>query len=77
VRFLEYMTSVENQCGETECFPGSNYEFPTNPEAEPNETIAGFGDFTYDTEYPLWEYGAYQDAAVSVLEEADFGFTEN
>lgn len=77
VRFLEYMSSVEHQCGEATCFPGSNFEFPTNPEAEANETIAGFGEFTYDLDYPLWEYGAYQEAAVEMLEEADFGFTEN
>ncbi len=77
LRFLEYMSSLENQCGDTECFPGSNYEFPTNPEAEPGETLVGFGEFEYDTDYPLWEYGAYQDASVSVLEEAGFGFTEN
>ncbi len=77
VAFIEYMGSTENQCGALECFPGSNYEFPTNPEAEPNETIAGFGERTLDTEYPLWEYGAYQEASVAMLEEAGFGFEEN
>lgn len=77
VRFIEYMSQPENQCGAETCFPGSNYEFPTNPEAEPNETIAGFGEFNYDTEYSLWEYGAYQDATVELLEQADFGFQEN
>lgn len=77
VLFMEFMTSLDYQCGDAECFPGSNYEFPTNPEAEPNETIAEFGEFEFDIVYPLWEYGAYQDASVAVLEEADFGFTEN
>jgi len=77
VRFLEYMSQSVNQCGDLDCFPGSNYEFPTNPEAEPNETIAGFGEFIYDLDYPLWEYGAYQDTTVQILEEADFGSTEN
>lgn len=77
VRFLEYMASVENQCGDPTCFPGSNFEFPTNSEAEPEEVIAGFGEFTYDLTYPLWEYGAYQEATVAMLEAANFGFTEN
>jgi iron(III) transport system substrate-binding protein len=77
VKFLEYMSAVENQCGGSACFPGSNYEFPTNPEAEVNETIVGFGEFVLDLDYPLWEYGAYQEAAVTLLEDAGFGFTEN
>jgi len=75
--FLEYMSELENQCGGETCFPGSNYEFPTNPEAEPAEVLQSFGEFTYDLEYPLWEYGVYQEAAVEMLEEAGFGFTEN
>jgi len=77
VAFIEFMSTVDMQCGTDECFPGSNYEFPTNPEAEVNETIAGFGEFTLDTEYPLWEYGSLQETAVTLLEEAGFGFTEN
>ncbi|MEO0565584.1 MAG: extracellular solute-binding protein, partial [Chloroflexota bacterium] len=28
--FIEFMSQPENQCGGPECFPGSNYEFPTN-----------------------------------------------
>ncbi len=77
VRFIEYLAASENQCGATHCFPGSNYEFPTNPAAEPNETIAGFGEFAYDLQYPLWEYGANQEPTVLMLEEAGFGFSEN
>jgi iron(III) transport system substrate-binding protein len=75
--FIEYMSMVENQCGGAECFPGSNYEFPTNPEAELNETLVGFGDITFDLSYPLWEYGAFQEPAVTMLEAAGFGFSEN
>jgi iron(III) transport system substrate-binding protein len=77
VAFIEYMSSLENQCGEPTCFPGSNYEFPTHPEAVPNETIAAFGEFTLDMTYPLWQYGEYQETAVALLEAAGFGFTEN
>lgn len=75
--FLEYMSAVENQCGAPTCFPGSNYEFPTNPAAEVNETAASFGEHTLDLAYPLWEYGAYQAPAAAILEAAGFGFTEN
>lgn len=77
VAFIEFLAATENQCGSSECFPGSNYEFPTNPAAAPNETIAGFGEFEYDLDYPLWEYGQYQEAAIMMLEEAGFGFSEN
>ena len=77
--FIEYMAATENQCGASDCFPGSNYEFPTNPAAEPNETIATFGggEFEFDTSYPLWEYGSFQADTVAMLEEVGFGFTEN
>lgn len=81
VRFIEYMSALENQCGDLTCFPGSNYELPTNPEAEVNETVASFierfGEYKLDTTYPLWEYGNYQDASIAVMEEAGFGFSEN
>lgn len=77
VAFIEYLAATENQCGGPECFPGSNYEYPTNPAAEPNETIAGFGEFQYDLEYSLWEYGSLQEQSVAMLEEAGYGFEEN
>ncbi len=76
VAFIEYLAATENQCGASDCFPGSNFEFPTNPEAEPNETIAGFGEFEYDLEYPLWEYGSLQEQSVEMLEQAGYGFNE-
>jgi iron(III) transport system substrate-binding protein len=75
--FLEYMSMVENQCGSSTCFPGSNYEFPTNPAGELNETIASFGEVKFDLSYPLWEYGAFHESAIAMLEAAGFGFTEN
>lgn len=77
VLLIEFLSSLENQCGESDCFPGSNYEFPTNPEATPNETIEEFGEFEYDLDYPLWEYGEYQEATVEMLESVGFGFSEN
>ena len=77
VALIEFLAATENQCGSPDCFPGSNYEFPTNPAAEPNETIAGFGEFVYDLSYPLWEYGSLQEQSVTMLEEAGYGFSEN
>lgn len=77
IAFIEFMSQAENQCGGSDCLPGSNYEFPTNTSVEANETIAGFGEFEYDVTYPLWEYGAFQGTSVTLLEEAGFGFEEN
>lgn len=77
VRLIEFLAATENQCGGPDCFPGSNYEFPTNLSAEPNATIAGFGEFMYDLDYPLWEYGSLQEQSVIMLEEAGYGFSEN
>ncbi|MEM7346567.1 MAG: hypothetical protein AAF485_20180, partial [Chloroflexota bacterium] len=75
--FIEFLAATENQCGAPECFPGSNFEFPTNPDAAPNDTIAGFGDFEYDLNYALSDYGSLQEASVAMLEEAGYGFSEN
>lgn len=77
VTFIEFLAATENQCSAPECFPGSNYEFPTNPEAAPNETIAGFGEFVYDLSYGLSSYGSLQEQSVMMLEEAGYGFSEN
>ncbi|MEM8856776.1 MAG: extracellular solute-binding protein, partial [Chloroflexota bacterium] len=77
VAFIEFLAATENQCGSPTCFPGSNNEFPTNPDAEPNEVIAGFGEKTYNTTYSLWDYGSLQEASVAMLEEAGYGFSEN
>ena len=76
VAFIEFMSSLEGQSGGPEGFPGSNYEFPANFEAEPNEIIAEFGEFDLDLNYSLWEYGAYQEAAVKMLEDTGYGFDE-
>lgn len=77
VAFIEYLAATENQCGASTCFPGSNHEFPTNPDAAPNETIASFGEFKYDLDYGLSSYGSLQEQSVTMLEEAGYGFSEN
>ncbi len=77
VAFIEFVSSLEGQSGEMDGFVGNNYEYPVNPEAELNETVAGFGEVMFDTGYALWEYGSLQESAVILLEEAGFGFFEN
>lgn len=75
IEFIEFFSSLEGQSGGPEGFPGSNYEFPTNFAAEVNEFAAGFGELKLDLDYPLWEYGAYQATAITLLEEAGYGFS--
>lgn len=77
IRFLEFMSSLEGQAGTAEGFPGSNWEYPTNFAAEPNEILLSFGDVHRDYTYPLWEYGQYQQAAIDLLEAAGYGFSES
>lgn len=77
VAFIEFLAAVENQCGGLECFPGSNYEYPTNTSAAPNDTLTGFGEFEYDLTYELSSYGLLQEQSVTMLEAAGYGFSEN
>lgn len=77
VAFIEFMSTLEGQDGESVGFPGSNFEFPVNPEAELNPFIAEFGAVTFDLEYPVWEYGALQAPALELLERAGYGFGES
>lgn len=76
IRFIEWMSTLEGQSGGPEGFPGSNYEFPTNFEAEPAPVLQEFDDFELDLDYPLWEYGSLQVAAVELLERTGYGFSE-
>jgi iron(III) transport system substrate-binding protein len=80
IAFIEFLSSLEGQAGTTEGFPGSNNEFPTNPEAELSEgilAILGDQEVQFDLTYPLWDYGTYQQPAVELLENAGYGFEES
>lgn len=77
VAFIEYFSTPEGQAGSPQGFPGSNNEFPTNPTAEPSPILLGLGELKLDTDYPLWEYGAYQELTINLLEAAGFGFQES
>ncbi len=47
-------------------FADANFEYPADPDVEPNEIIAGFGEFTADLA-AVRQLGANQPAAVGVL----------
>ena len=47
-------------------FADANFEYPADPNVEPNEIIAGFGEFTADLP-AVRQLGANQPAAVGVL----------
>lgn len=75
VTLIEWLTTT-GQASDATGIPGGNYEFPVAVDAEINEVIATFGDFTelVIDPMPLSEYGDYQSAAVTVLENAGYGF---
>jgi iron(III) transport system substrate-binding protein len=75
VKLIEWMATTGQAADETG-IPGGNFEFPVAEDAEINEVIAGFGDFSelIIDPLPLSEYGDYQAAAVTVLENAGYGF---
>lgn len=77
IAFLEFFSTEDGQAGTADGFPGSNYEYPANPDAELNPQLAALGDVMLDTGYPLWEYGALQASAVDLLERAGYGFDES
>ena len=47
-------------------FADANFEYPANPDFEPNEIVAGFGEFTADLA-AVRQLGANQPAAVEIL----------
>jgi len=77
ITFIEWMSQVENQSGTPEGFPGSNFEYPTNPAAAPNDIIASFGEVKFDTTYPLNAYGDTQSAAIELIERVGYGLSES
>jgi iron(III) transport system substrate-binding protein len=72
VTLIEWM-ATEGQAADTTGIPGGNREFPVNPEAPLHEVLAGFGEFVIDP-LPLSDYGDYQEAALTLLETAGYGF---
>ena len=52
-------------------FADANFEYPADPDVEPNEIIAGFGEFSADLA-AVRQLGASQPAAVAVLSTAGY-----
>lgn len=77
IAFIEYFSSGEGQSGEPSGFPGSNYEYPTNPAAAPGDLIASFGEVVFDDTYPLAEYGNMQQQAVDLINRVGYGMGES
>jgi iron(III) transport system substrate-binding protein len=72
VTLIEWM-ATEGQAADDSGIPGGNREFPVNPEAPIHEVLQGFGEFVIDP-LPLSDYGDYQEAALTLLETAGYGF---
>jgi iron(III) transport system substrate-binding protein len=81
IRFIEFMSTVEGQAGTPAGFPGSNFEFPTNPAATLNDAVSLIveqsGEVRLDTEFALWTYGSLQQQAIDLLESAGYGMSES
>jgi iron(III) transport system substrate-binding protein len=75
--FIEYFSTVEGQDGKPVGFPGSNNEYPTNPEATLGEIIATFGEVKLDIDYGLAQYGEYQQQAIDLINKVGYGLTES
>jgi iron(III) transport system substrate-binding protein len=52
-------------------FADANFEYPADPSVEPNEIVAGLGEFTADLP-AIRQLGANQPAAVEVLSAAGY-----
>ncbi len=74
ITLMEWL-ATEGQGATPDTLPGSNSEFPANPDAAVNEVIAGFGPWEADP-LPIAEYGRNQAAALQLLEETGYGFDE-
>lgn len=72
IRLIEWMVT-DGQAADVTGIPGGNFEYPVNPEAEIHPILEAFGPFVIDP-LPLTEYGALQAQAITVLEQAGYGF---
>ena len=75
IRLLEWL-ATDGQGASTNTISGGNHEFPANPEAAVHPVIAEFGEWSVDP-LPMSAYGAYQAAALQLLERTGYGFSES
>lgn len=64
VRLLEFLTSAAAQ----QEFASANFEYPVNPDVEPAERVAAWGDFEADR-LNLGSLGEYADEAVAIFDD--------
>lgn len=64
VKLLEFLSAPEAQ----ETFAGANYEYPVNPNVEPSELLASWGDFK-EQDIPLSTLGENNSQAILIFNE--------
>ena len=69
VKLIEWLSGHAGQAADDNGLPGSNLEYPVNPEVSPHSIIRDFGEWKADP-MPLGEFGKYQADAVKLLERA-------
>jgi iron(III) transport system substrate-binding protein len=74
VQLLEWL-ATEGQGAGSDTLPGSNHEFPANPDAPVHPVLQEFPTFEADP-IDLAAYGENQAAAIQLLERTGYGFDE-
>lgn len=69
IKLIEWLSGHSGQAADDNGLPGSNLEFPVNPEVAPHSIINDFGEWKADP-MPLGEFGKYQADAVRLLQRA-------
>ena len=71
IRLIEWLSGRAGQSGDETGLPGSNFEFPVNPDVAPHPIIAALGSWKADA-MALSEYGRNQPEAVRLMERAGY-----
>ena len=69
IKLIEWLSGHAGQAADDSGLPGSNLEFPVNPEVAPHSILSDFGEWKADP-MPLGEFGKYQADAVGLLQRA-------
>lgn len=64
VKLLEFLSAPEAQ----ETFAAANYEYPVNPNVEPSELLASWGDFK-EQDIPLSTLGEHNSQSILIFNE--------
>jgi iron(III) transport system substrate-binding protein len=69
IKLIEWLSGHAGQAADDSGLPGSNLEFPVNPEVAPHSILSDFGEWKADPML-LGEFGKYQADAVGLLQRA-------